>query len=131
MSEQNGGGGRGPGVCPVKRMADEIASADPCAPCGHAIRVGSNRQAIESLPWACGWTGGVAAVRCERFTTDEPDYKKPRCVECGSHTDVKPAGIRTRYANSEQPNPELCPPCRKDWHDHWDEMWSNVPGYFA
>lgn len=48
--------------------------------------------------------------------------------------EVKPESSRTMYhwdGKGEDPNRcrWLCRPCAKMHHEHWDDMWSNVPGY--
>lgn len=60
---------------PIILAAEEISQGDPCASCGHVIRVGGINMSLRSLPWACGRTGGHAVKRCEYFTTETPDYK--------------------------------------------------------
>ena len=59
--------------------------------------------------------------------TDQP------CDRCGTKENVSLESSRTAYhwdgtgKNPNQPVP-LCPPCAKEHHGHWDDMWAEVHG---
>lgn len=61
-----------------------------------------------------------------------PSPTKLKCKYCGSEEGVCLESARTAYhwdGKGEDPNAPvpLCRPCAKEHHDHWDDMWSNVP----
>ena len=47
------------------------------------------------------------------------------CEECGATDGVERQSCRTAYADdSMNTSPALCPPCAKEYNDHWDDMWA-------
>lgn len=53
-----------------------------------------------------------------------------QCEHCKSMTIISQQVSRTAYAaDAQNLCPRLCADCAAEYHDYWDEMWSNVPGY--
>lgn len=51
-------------------------------------------------------------------------------LPCRRRGDIKLVLSRSRYELAcMNRDYKLCPSCQYEYHDYWDEMWSNVPRY--